>query len=97
MTGRVQARASAGSRLPAGVSTASLSGPGAGVLLGSGSHPPPAGSVRLAGNGQDPSVDGAGAGQLARAGYPLLGRSRAVWHWRFDLVLVVTTSKIAFL
>ena len=76
-------------------------GPGAGVVLGSGSHPP-AGSVRfnkLAGNGQDPSVDGAGAGQLARAGYPLSGRSRAVWHWHFDLVLVVTTctSKIAFL
>ena len=48
------------------------------------------GSVRLAGNGQDPSVDGAGAGQLARAGYPLLGRSRAVWHWHFDLVLVLS-------
>ena len=44
---------------------------------------------RLTGNGQDPSVDGTRAGQLARAGLPLWGGRVQFGHWHFDLVLVL--------
>jgi hypothetical protein len=41
-------------------------------------------------------VDGAGTGQLVRASYPPLGGRVQSGHWHFDLVLLVTTSKIVF-